>query len=229
MTDVTVYRVHADAERYRGLLLDASEAEPLLTGEPAPDGSIAAVWRTPPVVIDRPEGESPDIWQLSSLAMTPVMTPSVIERLEPFLSVTGELLPLNNTTSEAWNFLALHVLRVLPVSDCLDFSVGAGLRERQLRSALELTGTENTDEAVRARASRGDPWPYLAPAFIADSLDLPPAFFKIDRLPATLLLLDRQDEPDTLLRRIEAFALNGLVFEQVWSSETGPEDVNLFQ
>jgi hypothetical protein len=44
-----------------------------------------------------------------------------------------------------------------------------------------------------------------------------------------LYLLDDLDAPDTLLRRIERFGLTGLELLPVWSSEGGPEDVNLLR
>jgi hypothetical protein len=82
--------------------------------------------------------------------------------------------------------------------------------------------------AARAGLARGDPFPYLAPAFIAESLEIPATFFRVDRLTASKFLLERDDDEDTLLRRIERFGITGLDLRLVWSSETGPADWNLF-
>jgi hypothetical protein len=236
MTELTVHAVEFDAVRYRSLLFDvASEEE--FAAIPDLNGwlPLAAAWRAPRVLVDedRIEGfeaqTDPDIWHLSSMGQALVMQPSIVERLQPFLTLSGELLPLR-TASGDLELQALNVLNVLRVEECIDLSVRAEERAHWLtevreRMSLEQMSAEDYADLLRG-AAEGDPWPVLYPDFVEAGLGRIPTFFRVDRLTASIFLLDRDDEDDTLLRRLDRLGITGLTVRQVWSSQTGAEDIN---
>ena len=53
------------------------------------------------------------------------------------------------------------------------------------------------------------------PDFVCERLRFDPSFFRIDRLPASIFLLDLAGADDTLLRRIQRVGLTGLTFMKV--------------
>lgn len=226
MSEATVYVVDCDVVQYRSLLYDLPEHQlaqvPDLVGTPT-----AASWPSPPVYIDNYDEPSPDVWHLTTIGKALVMTPAVIRRLEPFVSMAGELLVLRNNTGEEWDFFVLNVLKLLDHKLCIDTSHGAEERKQLLAKYADYLSSDDYDGLLR-NATAGDPYPVLYPAFIPDCLVEEPTFFRVDRLTSTLFLLDR-DSDDTLLRRIERLGITGLVFDKVWSSETGPENINLFR
>lgn len=83
-------------------------------------------------------------------------------------------------------------------------------------------------DALVQDVHEGELYPLLYPAFIADQLPTVPTLFTIDRFSPDIFLLDHEDEVNTLLRRIDEFGITGLARQMVWSSETGPERLNLF-
>jgi hypothetical protein len=70
-------------------------------------------------------------------------------------------------------------------------------------------------ERLLLGAADGDPWPLLYPDFVCERLRFDPSFFRIDRLPASIFLLDLAGADDTLLRRIQRVGLTGLTFMKV--------------
>jgi hypothetical protein len=221
----TVYYVAFDVEHYHSLLFDvASDAEfaeiPDLHGR-----RVADVWPTPAVIVHEAEGGAdPDFWHLFSMGQAVVVAAPLVERLEPFLSIAGELLPLT-PRNRPHPLLALNVLTNLPVDECIDLEQRADERAQAL---ADLRRRVDADDyaAILEGAADGDPWPVLYPDFVADRLDFAPSFFRVDRLPASIFLLDWDEAEDTLLRRITRLALEGLAFERVWSTESGAEAVN---
>lgn len=212
---LSVYVVDADLDRYRCLLSDR------------PDGPLGPLSGMP-VYIENFGALSPDVWCLISFSDVFVVTPPVIRRLEPFLSMAGDLVPLKNATREAWEFRALQITSALKLEEFVDVTYGHEERLRLLRLSLDRVGSEDA-EILLANAAAGDIFPYLAPAFRAEPFaDVPSTFFRLDRFPATVFLLDRDDDDDTLLRRLERYNMSGLSLNQVWSSDAGPRDINLF-
>lgn len=236
MNRLSVYRVSFDVQRYRSLVFDVSSED--WDEIPDLDGRcrLAIDWPHPPVRLDNKKAPSPDVWHLTSMGRALVMTPPVVERLEPFVSMAGELLPLRNNTDEEWEFLVLNVLIVLDHQELIDVSMGAEERRREVEMAAEIERKEATtaderediEETVLAWRE-GEVWPVLYPAFIAEHLPEKPTLFRIDRLASSLFLCDQDDSSDTLLRRIERLQLTGLRLTRVWSTDTGPEEINLFR
>jgi hypothetical protein len=108
----TVYRLTYDPDRYQTLGFDPAPALPIYEFDGTPK---LATW-IPQVV--RPyqlELEEPDIWFLGG-AFTIAMSHPTVDRLEPFLTDAGELIPLTMAGSGE-ELLALNVLRK---PDCLD-------------------------------------------------------------------------------------------------------------
>ena len=101
-----------DADDYQSLLVDLPEGSSRfhLAGLPRSDD-----WEPPPVYIENPLLPRPAIWYLSGVG-GPVMTEEVVDLLEPYLSVAGELLPvrMSGTAEE------LFILNVVDVVDALD-------------------------------------------------------------------------------------------------------------
>lgn len=228
VSGATVYFVDFDVGGYRSLLLDISEDE--FDQLPALDGQIAAeVWPTPPVIIEPSTFDfpSPDVWHLMSIGKAPVVTAEVADRLEPFISAAGELLPLRNNTPVRGDFYALNVLNQVSM-ESLDLSYGADERGRLLdeyASLLSADDYRNVMEGVK----EGNPWPVLYPAFISGRLVSVSTFFRVTGLQSVIFVLDRDGDDDTLSQRIQAFEITGLTLVKVWSSETGPEDLNLLR
>jgi hypothetical protein len=221
VTGLSVHTVRADLERFRSLLLDLPEEE---FGSPRSRLDAA-----PPVYIDNFDAPSPDVWQLTSMGNIFVVTPNVIEKLEPFLSLAGELVALRNATNEAWEFRALRITNLFNLEDCVDVSFGHVERMRLLKESLK-SATREEAELVTARVAAGDPFPFLAPAFrVKCFTEAPATLFQLDRLRGTVFLLDRDDRSDTMLRRIEQLNISGLQLDCVWSSESGPRGTNLFR
>lgn len=226
-TAMSVYLVHGDVEKFQSLVLPLSDEEfaalPDLAGY-----RVADRWPMPPVHVENELAPEPDIWHLSTLSKSFAMSRDVIERLEPFISSAGELLPLRAGDSTVPELFALNILDPLDVHVVIDVAASDEERGIELASYKGSVPQEEYD-AIIADAQAGDPWPALYPAFIAGGLREASTFFKINRLPGSVFLLDRTDEGDTLLRRINRFAVTGLRIIRVWSSETGPERVNLFR
>ncbi len=113
----------------------------------------------------------------------------------------------------------------------LDTSVGyerrlALLDERLSRAADVIAFGEA--EALRAEVVAGRmAHPFLAPAFIADELGHALTFFRVEGL-SRIFVLDQNEANDSLLRRIKARGLTGVASEPVWSSASGPRDINLY-
>lgn len=113
MGNAVVTRIRFDVDRYQYFLYD-------LPGPPLElllfDGTPRSMsWLPQPIYIEQPRLEPPDIWHLGGAAVL-VMDDSVIEQLEPFISVAGELLPLYISGSGE-RFNALNILRDI---DCLE-------------------------------------------------------------------------------------------------------------
>jgi hypothetical protein len=232
MSEVAVYWIWADVSTYRSLLFDLAElprevlffhASSKLESWPSPP---------PPVYIDDEEyidtrdvETNPDIWDLSG-GSTVATTPKIIERLEPFLSMSAEMLPLENRTGEELELLALNVVNQLDTEQCLDLSLGEEERKRLVDEAAADLSQSDAEELRRGLA-QGDPWPVLYPAFRPDCLG-EPTFFTVSRLP-TIFCLERSDRDDSLLRRLAEFQVTGLGSTKVWSSVTGAEPINLFR
>jgi hypothetical protein len=235
MNDVSVYWVSPDyTGGYRTLLFDLPESE--LTEEylyfhrSPKSGS----WPSPPppVYIDdevyvdtNPLAPDPDIWNLS-VGTTLATTPEIIERLEPFLSMSAELLPLENRTGDELELFALNIVNQLDTEQCMDLSVCEEERRRLVEEAAARLTTSEAEELRRGLAE-GDPWPVLYPEFKPDCLG-DPTLFTVSRL-GMMLCVERDDHDDSLMRRISELSITGLGFTKLWSSVTGAEPINLFR
>lgn len=233
-----VYAVGAD-HRYQDLLLYSSEGEfaalPDLGGVKTAD-----TWTPPRAYLDMEEyadgrasdRPQPDIWGVVAKGRWLAMSGDVIERLEPFISLVAEALPLESECAIGRELFVLNVLNPLDVHSVIDTSASYEDRLRAVESDRELIGykgiTLETVEALIEDVRAGELYPVLYPAFNEDRLPAVPSFFAVDRFLGDVFLLDHPDEDDTLLRRIDAFELTGLAMTMVWSSETGPERLNLF-
>jgi hypothetical protein len=220
----SVFYVGFEVERFQSLLFDVAGDEefatiPDLVGRPLRD-----VWPTPPVYTHVPQLPEPDIWHLTSMGQALVVTPPVVEKLDPFLTAAGELLPLLDHTGGQREFLAYNPLRVLMDRECIDLERRAAEREQMLRIYASYHDEDFGD--MMDDAGHSDPWPVLYPDFIAERLPSEPGLFRVNRLPATLFLLDHDDAADTLLRRFTTFQLQGLSFLKVWSSSDGAVEIN---
>lgn len=119
MTRASVYLVRPELDHFRSLLYD-------LPGEETPAAcygffgeSKLEAWPDPPVYIDNLAAETPDIWYLASAGIF-AFTPSIIEKLEPFVSMAGELLPLSKKNEFVGE--SLYALNILNLIDGLDMS-----------------------------------------------------------------------------------------------------------
>jgi hypothetical protein len=221
--DHTIYVVHGDVENYQSLVLSLTDAEyrrvPELTGRPVQD-----TWIPPPVESEDLALPKPDVWRVSTPPKTFAMSPTVVERLEPFISMAGELLPLCFAQEELF---ALNLLEPIEVGAVLDLAANAAERRAEVERVADSLPSADYRALVEALEA-GDPWPVLQPVFREENLALEPTFFKIDRLPASWFLNDPPGE-DTLLPRIEALGITGLMLQKVWSRATGPEPINLLR
>src|ERR1700686_1522480 len=91
---VTIHRLTWNPDRYQGLSWDVSEEAfhmglTYFDAKPRADG-----WDVPPIVIRSRRLRRPDIWRFGAAAVLAFDNPTV-ERLEPFFSAAGELLPLS--------------------------------------------------------------------------------------------------------------------------------------
>lgn len=190
MTSI-VSRLRFDVERFQYFLFDRFDLplEMLLfDGTPRRE-----TWQPQPIYVERPRLEPPDIWHLAGAAIL-VMDDDVVKRIEPFVSMAGELLPVYVAgTGEPY-----HALNILADIDCL------------------RPGSYSLD--------------YLE--FYPDFLEhrLPETgLFKISQLDtAETFHVERADDRESFRLRVEENGLRGLEFEPVWSSETGPPSLNLF-
>lgn len=114
MTDTMVYRIKFGVGQYQVLLFDLPDpdAEGLFDFDGTPK---LGGWGTPPVYVPRPRQERPDIWFLIG-ADTMAMTEMTAALVEPFVSSSGELLPLALSGSNE----KLFALNVLGTTDCID-------------------------------------------------------------------------------------------------------------
>jgi hypothetical protein len=228
-----VYSVGADI-RYQSLRLYSTSEEfaalPGLGGLP-----VGKSWPAPSAFVEPEEKDAPapDIWGPVGHGPYIAMSAEVIDRLEPFISLAAEVLPLKSQAATGQILFVLNVLNPLDVHTVIDTSfsdedrIREVERDRELveRGKLRLEDYETLVEDVR----EGELYPVLYPAFIEDRLPTVPTFFTIDRLAPDIFLLDHEDEDDTLVRRIDEFGITGLARQMIWSSETGPKRLNLFR
>jgi hypothetical protein len=221
LNEISVHWLHAEVMKYRSLLFDLPEIpEDCLFFH---DESKLSSWTTPPVYFDDYMAPNPDIWDLSG-GTTIATTADVVHRLEPFVSMSAEVLPLENRTGEELELFALNIVNKLNLEQCIDLSVGAEERRRLVgEAAADLPQSEA--EQLLQGLDRGDPWPVLYPAFIQDCLHDPTLCAVLGKM----LCIERDDLDDSLMRRIAAFNITGLAFTKIWSSATGPEAINLFR
>jgi len=111
VSNAAVYRICWEGG-YQSLLYDLPEPDPDLW---VFDGrSRLESWTMPPVYVEEPRLQIPDIWRLIGAAVLTV-SESTAQLLEPFLTSSGELLPLRLPGSG--RLLALNVTRDV---DCMD-------------------------------------------------------------------------------------------------------------
>jgi hypothetical protein len=191
-------------------------------------------WRNHRAVIaNETEGlPAPDIWGVLGQSYTFAASADVLERLEPFISEAAELLPLDSQEAAGERLFALNVLDPLDLYAVIDTTAGEEERMRELEQDSALVGdvlTQEEYEAILESARKGEVFPVLYPAFIEDELPTSATFFKIDQFLGDIFLLDREDDPDTLLRRVDEFGLTGMALTKLWSTESGAEHLNLFR
>jgi hypothetical protein len=110
VSESLVYRIGFDVERYQSLLFDLPEPpSELFNGRPR-----ASTWTPQPVYAYESRLDRPDIWHLFGAAVL-VLDEEVVETLEPFVSMAGELLPLRRVPTQE----ELFALNVLGAIDCL--------------------------------------------------------------------------------------------------------------
>jgi hypothetical protein len=115
MSRAVVYRVGWDATRFQYLLYDL--AHPGFDLFQFNGTSRLDSWTPQPVYVYEPRLEPPDIWHIVTAAVL-VMSQSVVEALEPFISQAGELLPLRMVGSDD----ELYALNILRDFDCIDWT-----------------------------------------------------------------------------------------------------------
>jgi hypothetical protein len=234
MSEIAVYWIWGNVSTYRSLLFDLPELPRELLFFSASSKQESWPSPPPPVCIDDEEYinskdvvTNPDIWDLSG-GSTLATTPQIIERLEPFISMSAEVLALENRTGEELDLFALNVVNQLDTDQCMDLSVGEEERRRLVEEAASDVATSDADaRELRRGLAQGDPWPVLYPAFRPDCLG-EPTFFTVSRL-GNIFCLERSDRDDSLLRRLAKFQVTGLGCTKVWSSVTGAEPINLFR
>lgn len=222
---LTVYLIDFDVGRFHSLSLDLSDAEFAAVPDLNGHSSVARNWPTPPVHLENPTGERPDLWHLY-VSGAAFAIGEEADSLEPLLSGTGEFLPLETSHIGITDLQAFNVLTRLRVETCMDLSRGARERDELLR--IYASQAEPEDYAgLLADAEDGDPWPVLYPEFIASELPQLPSLFRVDRLPSTLFLLENDDAEDRLLRRLVDYDVQGATYHRIWSSATGGVPMNL--
>lgn len=227
-----VYSAGADI-RYQNLLLYSSPEEfanlPGIGG-----GTIGDRWVPPTAIVDPEDTVAPvpDIWGVVGRGSYLAMSGEVVARLEPFISLAAELLPLDSEAATGQLLFVLNLLSPLNVHAVIDTSFSDEDRLHEVEKDRELVEAGKLGlsdyESLAHDVREGELYPLLYPAFIEDRLPTVPTFFTIDRFSAGIFLLDYVDRADTLLRRIDEFDISGLARTLIWSSDTGPKRVNLF-
>jgi hypothetical protein len=220
-----VYLVNGDVARFQSLVLalpdEGFRRVPELDGEP-----VTARWTPPPVERVDLSLPMPDIWTLASSPASFAMTREVAERLEPFISMAGELLPLR-PEPHAGRLYALNVCVVGDVHAVLDTRADYEERLRTVKEDLRGIAGDET-RGVLDLIEQGAAWPVLYPRFREKSLVAASTFFRVKGL-AAYFLHDLTSNDDTLLRRVELHGVTGLALRKVWSSAAGAEHINLFR
>lgn len=222
-----IFLVEADLGAYQSLVMEPSEYDrvPALRGQ-----SVADAWQAPLVVSDDASLPVPDIWHVTmNTPSSFAMSLSVAERLEPFVGLAGELLPLRTPTAGTSGLFVLNILVWLEFRHTIDLAASRPERERMMRTLVE-DGVISAEELpdFLARSMSGNGWPLLYPDFIEENLPEKPTLFRVEWLPG-VFMLDAVEGEDTLAGRIERLGITGLNFTKLWSSATGPEPLDFFE
>jgi hypothetical protein len=193
VTVTRVFRVVFEVDRYQQLGYDLAERPPL-TLLRFRGTSRRAEWTSQPVAVHGAELRTPDIWCLGGVAVL-VLSLETIEKLEPLITMAGELLPVNISGSED----ELFILNITTDVACLDTqssSLGPGTRKLVfLEERLPETG-----------------------------------LFKVPQNDAAFIFVVEKEgcEELSLRRRIDDYELEGIRFQEVWSSVDGATSFGLF-
>jgi hypothetical protein len=114
MSEATIELVLPAVGSFQSLLVDVPEDEMPLAFDGQPIGDR---WTPPSVYLCDPMSPPPDIWYVHVLGAL-AFTPGTVELLEPFLSVAGELLPVDMPDGAG----RLAALNVTTVVDWLDWA-----------------------------------------------------------------------------------------------------------
>jgi hypothetical protein len=178
-----VYDAHPDFS-YQPLLLYSSDEE--FHALPALDGVlIGERWPCPGVFIedyDDPDAPlpQPDIWSVAGRGGCFAMSDQIVERLDPFISASCELLPLRSVEKTGQSLFALHVLNPLNVHEVIDTTASyedrARALERKRERILDRLSAEHW-EAAKRDLREGELYPLLHPVFVEEKLPSVPTFF----------------------------------------------------
>jgi hypothetical protein len=194
---ITVHRITTDVDRYQTLCWDLAEVE-LHFGLTYFDAVPRAdSWDVPPVMIRRDGRRQPDIWRFGAPAVL-AFDGATLERLAPFVSSVGELLPLIGQNDQRFT-----LLNITPAVDCVDVA-------RSILGPIEF--------CLVFREDRLPDW----------------GLFKTLGSPAPqahIFCVERDTEPPSHSFRetVETLGLEGIEFEPVWSSTSGPVPFSLMR
>lgn len=110
-----VFQVTPDVNRYQHLLWDLP-SDRLLSAPSFKGEKVSAVWNPPPVHSPKPLRPVPDIWAVGVGSGGLAFSSDAVDKLDMFLEMAGELLPLRYKSEQ------LMVLNILDPLDCLDES-----------------------------------------------------------------------------------------------------------
>ena len=116
VSETSVFMLSWDVERFQAYLYDLPDEKLSLHEHMLLDGhSRSDTWDTMAIYSDQPHLEEPDIWYHTATHL-PVMSREVVDKLEPFISQAGELLPL--TVSDSGE--TVYMLNVLVVRNAVE-------------------------------------------------------------------------------------------------------------
>lgn len=187
MAETIVCIIEWDVERFQAYLYDLPDDELSLERHMEFVGrSVLEGWEPLPVYSDQPRLEQPNIWYQTETHM-PVLSAAVVDELEPFVSRSGELLPLVVSRSDE----TVYLLNVLQVRDALEPHAYSFWEER------------------------------FEPQFIEHRLP-DTGLFLLPHSRGDIFHVDRDNDQESLRRRIMRLGLRGMEFLPVWSSTEGP-------
>jgi hypothetical protein len=172
------------------------------------------------MLFDLPEDEMPSFERFDGIPRGSAWTPMPVYVPEPKLEepevwhLGVSLFVMSRQTVDILEPFVAHSAELLPLTT----SDG--------RADLVAVNVVRTFDCLSPNAVKREPLG-VVPEFLAHRLP-ETGLFKIPQLSMTLVFcVERDDDDDSFRRRAEDLGLTGVGFVRVWSSETGPEEMDL--